>query len=110
MRFESDRGRIINSALFRRLPQKNQVFPLEINGAVRSRLTHSLVVQQVIRFLVQSIYRKLKNEGQLEGTGLELLGSSLESLVEMSCLMHDIGAPPFGHFAQQEYRALMAID
>lgn len=40
--FESDRGRIINSAAIRRLQQKTQVFPLEQNAAVRSRLTHSL--------------------------------------------------------------------
>ena len=39
---ESDRGRIINSAAIRRLQQKTQVFPLERNAAVRSRLTHSL--------------------------------------------------------------------
>ena len=39
--FESDRGRILNSAAIRRLQQKTQVFPLERNAAVRSRLTHS---------------------------------------------------------------------
>ncbi len=42
---ESDRGRAINSAAVRRLQQKTQVFPLETNAAVRSRLTHSLEVQ-----------------------------------------------------------------
>ena len=44
--FESDRGRIVNSAAVRRLQQKTQVFPLERNAAVRSRLTHSLEVQR----------------------------------------------------------------
>ena len=42
--FESDRGRIVNSAAIRRLQQKTQVFPLERNAAVRSRLTHSMEV------------------------------------------------------------------
>ena len=46
---ESDRGRAINSAAVRRLQQKTQVFPLETNAAVRSRLTHSLEVKQVGR-------------------------------------------------------------
>ncbi len=39
---ESDRGRIISAPAFRRLQKRTQVFPLELNAAVRSRLTHSL--------------------------------------------------------------------
>ncbi len=46
--FESDRGRIINSPAIRRLQQKTQVFPLERNAAVRTRLTHSMEVQQAL--------------------------------------------------------------
>ena len=69
---ESDRGRIINSAAVRRLQQKTQVFPLERNAAVRSRLTHSLEVAQLGR----SIARPL---------GLN------EDLVEAICLAHDLG-------------------
>lgn len=51
---ESDRGRIVHSAAVRRLQQKTQVFPLERNAAVRSRLTHSLEVQQTGRFIVRT--------------------------------------------------------
>ncbi len=97
--YESDRGRIINSAAIRRLQQKTQVFPLERNAAVRSRLTHSLEVQQVGRFIVQTIFRNLGSEAK--NYGLDGLERQLESLVEMSCLMHDIGNPPFGHFGEQ---------
>lgn len=100
LKFESDRGRIINSAAVRRLQQKTQVFPLERNAAVRSRLTHSLEVQQVGRFIVQSIFRAL-NEAQQKEYGLIGLDRHIESVVEMSCLMHDIGNPPFGHFGEQ---------
>lgn len=57
--FESDRGRIIQSAAVRRLQQKTQVFPLERNAAVRSRLTHSLEVQQTGRFIVRTLMQKL---------------------------------------------------
>eukprot|EP00487_Bulimina_marginata_P010178 TRINITY_DN498_c0_g1_i3.p1 TRINITY_DN498_c0_g1~~TRINITY_DN498_c0_g1_i3.p1 ORF type:complete len:201 (-),score=13.83 TRINITY_DN498_c0_g1_i3:46-648(-) len=99
MALESDRGRIINSAAIRRLQQKTQVFPLERNAAVRSRLTHSLEVQQVGRFIVQRIFHFLSQE-RIADYGLTDLARPLESLVEMACLMHDIGNPPFGHFGE----------
>lgn len=91
---ESDRGRILNSAAVRRLQQKTQVFPLERNAAVRSRLTHSLEVQQNGRFIVREI------ENLVQQTDASELFRAIESLVEMSCLMHDIGNPPFGHFGE----------
>ncbi len=99
--YESDRGRIINSAAVRRLQQKTQVFPLERNAAVRSRLTHSLEVQQVGRFIVQSMFNELEKTQKLPQYGLTDLERHFESIVEMSCLMHDIGNPPFGHFGEQ---------
>lgn len=98
--FESDRGRIINSAAIRRLQQKTQVFPLERNAAVRSRLTHSMEVQQVGRFISQQIIEKLNKQGKLEAHGLAGLERQFESIVEMSCLMHDVGNPSFGHFGE----------
>ena len=98
--FESDRGRILNSAAIRRLQQKTQVFPLERNAAVRSRLTHSLEVQQVGRYITQLIFKALSEDKKQEYklAGLE---RQVESIVEMSCLMHDVGNPPFGHFGEQ---------
>ena len=93
---ESDRGRIINSAAVRRLQQKTQVFPLERNAAVRSRLTHSLEVQQTGRFIVQTIFKQLTDTQQTQ-YGLTDLERPIESLVEMACLLHDVGNPPFGH-------------
>lgn len=95
---ESDRGRIMHSAAVRRLQQKTQVFPLERNAAVRSRLTHSLEVQQTGRFIVRTLYKQLGDRAR--DYGLEDLEGALESLVEMACLMHDIGNPPFGHFGE----------
>jgi len=97
--FESDRGRIINSAAVRRLQQKTQVFPLERNAAVRSRLTHSLEVQQVGRYISQLICQALQHQD--DRYRLKGLERQLESIVEMSCLMHDIGNPPFGHFGEE---------
>ena len=73
---ESDRGRILNSAAVRRLQQKTQVFPLERNAAVRSRLTHSLEVQQNGRFIVQEIERS-SSEADKD------LFRAIESIVEI---------------------------
>ena len=98
--FESDRGRIINSAAIRRLQQKTQVFPLERNAAVRSRLTHSMEVQQVGRYISQLVFKTLSEDKQKE-YGLLGLDRQFESIVEMSCLMHDVGNPSFGHFGEE---------
>lgn len=98
--FESDRGRIINSPAIRRLQQKTQVFPLERNAAVRTRLTHSMEVQQVGRYIAKEILSCLKEQRLLETYGLDELTGPFESIVEMACLMHDIGNPPFGHFGE----------
>lgn len=94
--FESDRGRIINSAAIRRLQQKTQVFPLERNSVVRTRLTHSMEVQQVGRYIVQTLFKKLNEEEAIDFK----LQHSIESVVEMACLAHDVGNPPFGHFGE----------
>lgn len=98
--FESDRGRIINSAAIRRLQQKTQVFPLERNAAVRSRLTHSMEVQQVGRFISQQIFERLTAQ-DIANYGLDGLERQFESIIEMSCLMHDVGNPSFGHFGEE---------
>lgn len=98
--FESDRGRIINSPAIRRLQQKTQVFPLERNAAVRTRLTHSMEVQQVGRYIAKEIITRLAEQQKLADYGLEGLTGPFESIVEMACLMHDIGNPPFGHFGE----------
>lgn len=100
---ESNRGRIIQSAALRRLQQKTQVYPLETNAAVRSRLTHSLEVQQTGRFIARTILAQLKERGELEAVGLAGIEIAFVNLVEMSCLTHDVGNPPFGHFGEAAF-------
>ncbi len=91
---ESDRGRIISSAAFRRLQKRTQVFALELNAAVRTRLTHSLEVSQTARFIAKTILKKLDDKN------LKELENAFISTAEMSSLLHDIGNPPFGHFGE----------
>lgn len=92
---ESDKGRVINSASFRRLQQKAQVFPLEPNAAVRTRLTHSIEVSQIGRHLAQKV---IKNFGGNDGSYDTLAG--FVNSIETACLLHDIGNPPFGHLGE----------
>jgi dGTPase len=96
---ESDKGRIVNSAAFRRLQQKAQVFPLDPNAAVRTRLTHSIEVSQLGRYLTQKVIAKL-------GTGGEAYAdlAAVVNVVENACLLHDIGNPPFGHLGEAAIR------
>lgn len=92
---ESDRGRILSAPALRRLQKKTQVFPLELNAAVRSRLTHSMEVSQTARFIAKTILKKLSNKYNLDE-----LKDAFISISEMTSFLHDIGNPPFGHFAE----------
>lgn len=92
---ESDKGRVVNSASFRRLQQKAQVFPLDTNAAVRTRLTHSIEVSQVGRHIAQKIIEKHS------GAGNEYIKlAAFVNTIETACLLHDIGNPPFGHLGE----------
>lgn len=106
---ESDRGRIINCSAIRRLQQRTQVFPLEEDAAIRSRLTHSLEVQQIGRYIAREVLK------QSQEVNIELFArddqdellkyrDAFISLVEMACLLHDVGNPPFGHFGERAFQ------
>lgn len=94
--FESDKSRIIFSSSFRRLQQKAQVFSLESNASVRTRMTHTLEVADLGRKLATNIAYKLTNMKLLS----EGMIPSFVSIIENGCLIHDIGNPPFGHFGE----------
>jgi len=97
---ESDRGRILSSGAMRRLQKRTQVFALELNASIRTRLTHSMEVAQTARFIAKSILSRLEKDG-LAKYGLDGLENAFISTSEMTSLMHDIGNPPFGHSAEQ---------
>ncbi|WP_026167675.1 dGTPase [Desulfovibrio oxyclinae] len=96
---DADRGRVLFSPAFRRLQNKAQVFSLERNAAVRSRLTHSIEVSSVGRFVAQQAIKSFtaQEKKQFGITGKE---RAILSVVETACLLHDIGNPPFGHFGE----------
>jgi dGTPase len=91
---ESDRGRVISSAAFRRLQKRTQVFALELDAAIRTRLTHSLEVSQTARYIAKTILKKINNSNN------QSFENSFITICEMSSLLHDIGNPPFGHFGE----------
>lgn len=106
---ESDRGRIFSSAAFRRLQKRTQVFALELNASIRSRLTHSLEVAQNARYIAKTILEELK-KNNLKTYGLEDMENAFISTSEMTSLIHDIGNPPFGHFAEETINKWLKIN
>lgn len=98
--FYSDRSRLIYSSSFRRLQQKAQVFSLESNSSVRTRMTHTLEVSDIGRSLSNEIAQRLYKNGYIDQSEIGLI----VSIVENACLLHDIGNPPFGHFGEEAIR------
>ena len=76
--FMRDRDRILHSKSFRRLKHKTQVFLSPEGDHYRTRLTHTLEVQQIARTIARSLRLN-------------------EDLVEAISLGHDLGHTPFGH-------------
>ena len=76
--FGRDRDRIINSSAFRRLQYKTQVFVNHQGDHYRTRLTHTLEMAQIARWIAGAL-------------------NANKDLAEIISLAHDLGHPPFGH-------------
>ncbi|MFK9084466.1 dGTP triphosphohydrolase [Pseudomonas neuropathica] len=98
--FERDYDRILFAAPTRRLADKTQVFPLDRNDSVRTRLTHSHEVSTLARSIgLRLVYEK---ESIFEGAELgPFLQRGIPAMLAAIGLVHDLGNPPFGH--QGEY-------
>lgn len=94
---DSDRGKVLFSAPLRRLQNKAQVFALERDAAIRSRLTHSLEVSSIGRYIAQTA---LAERGDAEPKLTAGEARAFITFVETACLAHDLGNPPFGHFGE----------
>jgi len=92
--FERDYGRTVYSTPFRRLRDKAQVFPLEPNDSLRTRLLHSLEVSSVAEDIAaQSAREVIHAEPHVTDDHVRDI-----PLIAATCgLIHDLGNPPFGH-------------
>ena len=86
--YQRDRDRIIHSRAFRRLEYKTQVFVNHEGDHYRTRLTHSIEVNQIGRTVARAL-------------------SLNEDLVESLALSHDLGHTPFGHLGEDVLRELL---
>ncbi|TBW10997.1 dNTP triphosphohydrolase [Azotobacter chroococcum subsp. isscasi] len=96
LEMERDYDRVLFATPTRRLADKTQVFPLDRNDSIRTRLTHSLEVSAIAR----SIGLRLAYESPEIFAGIEdqqFIQRSVPALLAAIGLVHDMGNPPFGH-------------
>lgn len=94
---ERDYDRILFATPTRRLADKTQVFPMEENDSVRTRLTHSHEVSNLARSI--GVRLAFEHAEAVFGSDHELLNvkRNVPSLLAAAGLAHDLGNPPFGH-------------
>lgn len=83
-----DRDRILYSKAFRRLSDKTQVFYSDEIKDLRTRLTHTLEVNQIAKTIVLALSCNL-------------------DLTEAIALGHDVGHTPFGHVGERTLNLIM---
>lgn len=89
---ERDYDRILFSTPVRRMADKTQVFPLERNESIRTRLTHSHEVANLARSIGISL---VHNDNQFQDVAQRY--RDVPALLATIGLAHDLGNPPFGH-------------
>ena len=103
---ERDHDRILFSTPVRRLQDKTQVFPLERNDSVRTRLTHSHEVANMARSMGTTL-AFVHGDALGLPTGVQPL-RNVPALLEAVGLAHDLGNPPFGHQGESAIQGWMA--
>lgn len=99
--FHVDHDRVVFSSAFRRLGRKTQVHPLAVNDHTHNRLTHSVEVASVGRSLGNRVGAMLAAGGWLPESTTPF---DIGAVVQVACLAHDIGNPPFGHTGEDALR------
>lgn len=94
---ERDYDRILFATPTRRLADKTQVFPMEENDSIRTRLTHSHEVSNLARSI--GVRLAFEHAEKVFGNSHESLQvkRNVPSLLAAVGLAHDLGNPPFGH-------------
>lgn len=105
LEIERDFDRLLFAAPTRRLADKTQVFPLDRNDSVRTRLTHSHEVANFARGIGMRLAFDLK--GDIFGALPEnfCVERDVPALLAAIGLAHDLGNPPFGHQGEAAMRA-----
>lgn len=99
--FEHDYDRIVFSAPFRRLAKKMQVHPFAEFDQIHNRLTHTLEVASVGRSLGAAAHTIITQQDRLPKNRSR---EDIICIVQVACLAHDIGNPPFGHAGEAAIR------
>ncbi|MCI9617239.1 MAG: dNTP triphosphohydrolase [Eubacterium sp.] len=86
--FQRDRERIVNSKAFRRLVDKAQIFSADKGDHYRTRMTHTLEVNQIAKAISVCL-------------GLNV------DLTEAIALAHDLGHTPFGHQGERTIQKIL---
>lgn len=95
--FQHDYDRLLFSTPVRRLADKTQVWPMDENDGVRTRLTHSHEVANLARSIGTRVYLKNKYKFDESGIGDDALLNVIQPILQAAGLGHDLGNPPFGH-------------
>ncbi|HEY9080478.1 dGTP triphosphohydrolase [Magnetovibrio sp.] len=90
--FERDYDRILFSTPVRRMADKTQVFPLEKNDSVRTRLTHSHEVSNLARSIGVALVHNTDVFKDIPSAKRDV-----PVILAATGLAHDLGNPPFGH-------------
>jgi dGTPase len=95
--FQHDYDRLLFSTPVRRLADKTQVWPMDENDGVRTRLTHSHEVANLARSIGTRVYLTNKSKFDASGIGEDALLNVIQPILQATGLGHDLGNPPFGH-------------
>lgn len=96
-KFQHDYDRLLFSTPVRRLADKTQVWPMEENDSVRTRLTHSHEVANLARSIGVRVYLTNSEEFERSGIGSDAVLNVIQPILLATGLGHDLGNPPFGH-------------